>query len=460
MHEKLNDGRFTMTQLVGMLRGIAAGMKYLSDMNYVHRDLAARNILVNSNLGPAAARRHTAGTQQEESRQQSGNHSATDEPNSPHQSVSCCEPEDTEPRQLSVQFLFKRLPVYNTIFLLDQSVQHLQLSDFGLSMTLVYMLVCFIVEEQTTGEITVQWMYTHRVNTKEATIYADTEILNVIPLGDPQSMAFIMCVKSFADRRQINALWRYSCSFLDLWTADNEAVSGSWRRAAQLDQSISPRRIGVSFSQTVAYFGEERHLRHGHEGKPQQLQKHSDDEGRQLPSITTWQGRKDNTESDKRDELQQTQANMNIQDPVCLYDLLLACESRVISFTEQSQFSQCVTQYGSAVLYTPTPAAQKGFGTDNDAGGAADDQAHGQHSTVRHLPAQPAHKEEAQDDLHPTQAVHQAVAQLTEAERCLIEESDELSREEYNHLLSQELYRVKDRETCRRNHRNQRERKS
>lgn len=33
-----------------MLRGIAAGMRYLSDMGYVHRDLAARNILVNSNL--------------------------------------------------------------------------------------------------------------------------------------------------------------------------------------------------------------------------------------------------------------------------------------------------------------------------------------------------------------------------------------------------------------------------
>ncbi|KAF4020412.1 hypothetical protein G4228_012163 [Cervus hanglu yarkandensis] len=37
-------------QLVTMLQGIASGMNYLSDHNYVHRDLAARNILVSQNL--------------------------------------------------------------------------------------------------------------------------------------------------------------------------------------------------------------------------------------------------------------------------------------------------------------------------------------------------------------------------------------------------------------------------
>ncbi|KAK5889714.1 hypothetical protein CesoFtcFv8_015691 [Champsocephalus esox] len=47
---RMNDGQFAPLQLVGMLRGIAAGMKYLSDMSFVHRDLAARNILVNANL--------------------------------------------------------------------------------------------------------------------------------------------------------------------------------------------------------------------------------------------------------------------------------------------------------------------------------------------------------------------------------------------------------------------------
>ncbi|XP_053704767.1 ephrin type-A receptor 2 isoform X2 [Synchiropus splendidus] len=45
-----HDGEFSSFQLVGMMRGIAAGMKYLSEMSYVHRDLAARNILVNNTL--------------------------------------------------------------------------------------------------------------------------------------------------------------------------------------------------------------------------------------------------------------------------------------------------------------------------------------------------------------------------------------------------------------------------
>lgn len=47
---RANDGKFQTLQLIGMLRGIAAGMAYLSDMNYVHRDLAARNVLVNTAL--------------------------------------------------------------------------------------------------------------------------------------------------------------------------------------------------------------------------------------------------------------------------------------------------------------------------------------------------------------------------------------------------------------------------
>lgn len=44
------DGQFTVLQLVGMMRGVAVAMTYLSDMGYIHRDLAARNILVDENL--------------------------------------------------------------------------------------------------------------------------------------------------------------------------------------------------------------------------------------------------------------------------------------------------------------------------------------------------------------------------------------------------------------------------
>lgn len=45
-----HDGQFTIMQLVGMLRGVGAGMRYLSELGYIHRDLAARNVLVDGNL--------------------------------------------------------------------------------------------------------------------------------------------------------------------------------------------------------------------------------------------------------------------------------------------------------------------------------------------------------------------------------------------------------------------------
>ncbi|NWY01034.1 EPHAA protein, partial [Nothoprocta ornata] len=45
-----HEGQFAATQLIGMLQGIASGMKYLAEMGYVHKSLAAHKVLVNSNL--------------------------------------------------------------------------------------------------------------------------------------------------------------------------------------------------------------------------------------------------------------------------------------------------------------------------------------------------------------------------------------------------------------------------
>ncbi|XP_073249604.1 ephrin type-A receptor 4-like isoform X5 [Porites lutea] len=47
---KEHKGLLTSLQLVGMARGVACGIVYLSEMNLIHRDLAARNILVGENM--------------------------------------------------------------------------------------------------------------------------------------------------------------------------------------------------------------------------------------------------------------------------------------------------------------------------------------------------------------------------------------------------------------------------
>ncbi|XP_041426011.1 ephrin type-B receptor 5 isoform X2 [Xenopus laevis] len=44
------EGGFSTLQMVSMLRGIASGMRYLSDRSYNHRNLAAHNVLVNGQL--------------------------------------------------------------------------------------------------------------------------------------------------------------------------------------------------------------------------------------------------------------------------------------------------------------------------------------------------------------------------------------------------------------------------
>ncbi|XP_029193980.2 ephrin type-B receptor 1-B-like isoform X1 [Acropora millepora] len=47
---KEQKGKLTTLQLIGMIRGVASGMAYLSAINFIHRDLAARNILVGENM--------------------------------------------------------------------------------------------------------------------------------------------------------------------------------------------------------------------------------------------------------------------------------------------------------------------------------------------------------------------------------------------------------------------------
>ncbi|XP_053305983.1 ephrin type-B receptor 5-like, partial [Spea bombifrons] len=44
------EGGLSALQMVSMLRGVASGMRYLSERSYIHRCLAARNVLVNGQL--------------------------------------------------------------------------------------------------------------------------------------------------------------------------------------------------------------------------------------------------------------------------------------------------------------------------------------------------------------------------------------------------------------------------
>lgn len=59
-------------------------------------------------------------------------------------------------------------------------------------------------------------------------------------------------------------------------------------------------------------FGEERHLGHSHEGEPQQLQEHPDDEGRQLPPVAPWQVWRDGKRQRKEHQSFSIPANRNL----------------------------------------------------------------------------------------------------------------------------------------------------
>lgn len=67
-----------------------------------------------------------------------------------------------------------------------------------------------------------------------------------------------------------------------------------------------------------------------------------------------------------------------------------------------------------------------------DTGDVAEDEADGQHHSLRHALAQPAHEHEPSDHLHATYTVHDAVLQLAEVE--------ELLRQRSHHSLEGQRY--------------------